>query len=330
MAKGKNMSTNGITLGAGPLKAQVFTPEMLTVPTKPPVIWGQALEMCRMAKRWSRPDLISKACRGATPAQVKRWEDGSEYPAPRFTDLLRKFLPAIREFDDKLPPYLREDPKAKHKPAAEPAEAPAREVLAWAGPPAAHFGLALKYVREKAGMGQADLALIMGVGSHTISRWERMTPQKGTDTFYLIQGIYEKLCEEFPMLRFAPKPKFSPFRSNQMVTEKFLEAKAMRGEAARMEHQTKEVLAEATRLHKEAITPKPVDEAPVHTAAATYGVLAGRIMSLKAKKTKMEAEYLTAFQRLDVEISMAEEEKDIAEKEMQRIANQVHGGEVTL
>lgn len=318
---------NAITVNGKGLVNRALAMEILKTPGKRPKTYGGALEMCRKGRGWSVPDLISHAVRGATRLEVAKWEAGDEYPPPRFTELLRKFLPNIRGFDDLLPPGLREDPGAKRKRAAEPEApvAPPPTPDGWRGPPQPTFGLAMKYCREKAGLSQTDLGRLMGVTPHTIGSWELMRASDQQTEFRIIQGSYENICEILPMLRFGPKPKFSLRFMNQRVTENVIKAREARGDAARAD----KVVKDAVAAHVSANTPKPVDEAPATMAGAIYGAAASRVATLKVKLKRITEEYMIAKSRIEGEIGDAETEMLKANEEMERVAHQVHGMEAS-
>lgn len=333
MAKGKDMGMNGVSINSPGLLSRPLAMEALRLPEKRPKIWGQALSLARMARGWSVKDLVNHAARDVTPAIIKRWEIGDDRPKPRQMDVLRKFLPSLHDFDDLLPVDLRADPGQKRKqPRAEPpelAEVPSTaEITRWVGPMPPTFGRALAFCREKAGLGQRDLALEMGVAGSTISNWEadRGGGGKSSGTqFRMILEVYEKLCDFFPMLAYGPKPPFSPFFTSQKKTERFIEAKEQRGDKMRAQHITEEALKEAARLHAEANKPKVVDEAPANYSGAQYGVLAAKVAGLKAKIKTMQAQHIVAIERLKGDLGDAEKEMMAAELEMERVANEVHG-----
>lgn len=317
------MTTNGITTNQPGLGNKVLAMEILKLPEKRPSTWAAALVLCREGAGWTRPDLINRAVKDATKTDIAKWERGDHYPPPRFTELLRKFLPHIESFDDLLPPHLRGDPKKKREKAAAPAvEAPpAPAVDGWKGPMPLNFGNALRFCREKAGMKPADVGRIIGVAQPTVVAWELEKTYSAGDPFRMIHETYQRLCELFPMLAFGPKPAMSKKFVNQRKGEAYFDAMEARGELAKKEHIVKQAIA----AHIEESKPKPIDEAPATMAGAQFGVIAAQLAGLKSKLKKLESEYLVAKGRIEAEIATVEERKVAAELEMERVAHEVHG-----
>lgn len=324
------MNTNGVNekaLTSRPLAA-------LGTLEKRPVMWGGALKLCRMAAKMSVPDLINKAFTTATRADVSKgdvakWEAGDTYPTARQCKLLRKFLPALRHYEDLLRLELREDPKHRDGPDVPPPDL--GPPTKWIGAPVATFGAGLRYCREKDGMRQSDVALAMGVTNTTISHWETDGRSKGPQEFRVIQEVYDRLCEIFPMLQFAPKPPLSPFYQNQFKTEKWVESREARGNQARETHTVNLAIAaheEQKRVEAEAAKPPPIDFAPANQAGANYGVLKSALYALQAKKRKMEDEHKAAMDRLTEEIGTQAKAVEAAELEMMRVAGATHGVEL--
>lgn len=321
------MNTNGVNgnaLTSRPLEALGMSLE------KRPVIWGSALKLCRIAAGMkSIPDLINKVFRNSTKKEVSngdvaKWEAGDAYPSLRQCKALRAFLPQLKQYEDLLRLDLREDPKHKD---ISVASAPDETPKGWIGPPVASFGAGLRACREKAGMKQGDVALAMGVVPSTVGAWETDGRNKPQD-FRVIQEVYDRLCELFPMLRFAPRPPMSTKYNNQFKTGAWLEARDARGEQARESHAVNLAIVahdEQKRIEAEASKPPPIDHAPATMAGATYGALKSELFVLQAKKTKMEAEHKIAIDRVTQEIEAKREEAATAEREMMRVAGATHG-----
>lgn len=309
---------NGITLNQPGLMTRPMAMEALREPGKIS-IWGDALKFARGAHGWSVKDLINRAARDATPAKVAYWERGDERPTPRQCDLLRKFLPQIREFDHLLPPGHRGDPKASKVAAIEREEAPA----GWRGPKVSTFGEALRFCREKDAISQIAQAHVIGVSQSTYNRYE-LGRQANGEPMKMIQEVYQRLVDQFPMLEFAPKPEFSGRFTNQIKTNNFIASQQAAGDAARRA----KIAKDAIEAHvKEQVRSQQVDVAPVNAHGAHYGVLKAEVYTLQAKLVKMQAEYETAKTRIEAEIQTLKEQQKEADEAMMKAAIDAHGVE---
>ncbi len=308
------MQTNGVSVNEPRLTARPLA--AIAAEPKQPTIWGDALKQMRTAKGWSPRDLINHAARDATMKQVQQWERGDAHPSARHMDLLRKFVPGLRAFDDMLPPGLRADPKAKSKIVdIEPIAAP----TGWRGPRVTTFAQALRFCREQQGMSGIALAKSVGVTQSSISRWEL---GRGGDEGRMIQEVYQKLCDLLPMLEHGPKPEFSTRFSNQIKTAKYVEAQDALSDAARAKRHAELVI----RAHEEKkAAAVAVDAAPVNMAGAHYGVLKADLYQLQAKRVKLESEHRIAMERLAAEIAEKERALKEADEGIMKAATDAHG-----
>lgn len=308
------------TNGEAALTARPFA----ALAEKQPTIWGDALKLCRLRKQWSQRDLINRVVKDATTKEIMQWERGDKYPTPRHMEYLRKHLSGIAAFDDMLPIPLRADPKAakaalKKDIIVEPPSPP----TSWKGPPVATFGQGLRHCREKHGMSQADVAADVGVTPNSVTRWE--TGVHAGEPVRMIQDVYEKLCEMFPMLQYAPRPEFSTRYPNQIKTAILMEARDRASDMAREKHKADLVIKAHEELKAKA---QEVDMAPVNQHGANYGILRAEKMGLESKRQRAVQEHEKFIARIDADIAQKEEQMREADAALMSAAAQAHGVEV--
>lgn len=311
------------------LKAVVIGPPALAKPKS----YATALEKCRRALGWSQQQLLAEVFRGTTSvniSDIKRWETARSTPTATQAQKLRAAIPALAAFDDLLP--LEARAFGKPAPGLPAPVSPA----GWAGPPVPGFQEALRYVRRQNGMTTADVGRLVGVTRSGANQWETVSKRPR-----MVRQNYDKLCEIFPQLKYAPKPEFSTAFKNTIKKKGFLEGDEARIETVRAVRELEAIAAPAPTppiIREMAAALKQPDHAKLNELSASAGVARGRVLALRAEKAglkrRQEEEIRQLMERheeeekrMEEQIARSESEAQGFEAQAEAEASRMYGGD---